>query len=93
MGASSAISYTANNASFAFQPFGAKSFDVLLAYKYFTPNISHILLMDAIDTLAGPLRGYQTAKTVLLSPGKDTTIAPNASLSKCGYSGTSACTP
>jgi len=93
IGAYSAICYTTNNTSFAFQPFGTKSFDVLLAYKYFTPNTSHTLLMDAIDTLSGTLRGYQASKTVLLSPGKDTTITPNSSLSKCGYSGLSACTP
>lgn len=94
LGASSAISYTTSNTAFAFQPFGTKSFDVLLAYKYFTPNVSHTLLMDAVDTLSGALRGYQASKTVLLSPGKDTTISPNSSLSKCGYGGaTPACTP
>ncbi|MBW8889641.1 MAG: hypothetical protein JF616_17940 [Fibrobacteres bacterium] len=93
IGAYSAVSFTTTNTSFAFQPFGTKSFDVLLAYKYFTPNTSHTLLMDAIDTLAGALRGYEATKTVLLSPGKDTTITPNSSLSKCGYSGLPACTP
>jgi hypothetical protein len=37
------------------------------------------------------LRGYQALKTVLLAPGKDTTVTPNSSLAKCGYSGFSAC--
>jgi photosystem II stability/assembly factor-like uncharacterized protein len=93
VGAYSAVGYTTTNAAFSFQPYGTKSFDVVLAYKYFTPNISHSLLMDAVDTLAGALRGYQAAKTVLLSPGKDTTVAPNSSLARCGYSGLPACTP
>ena len=66
---------------------GTKSFDMLLTYKYLKPNVSHTLLMDAIDSLSGPLRGYQASKTVLLTPGKDTTVTPNVSLTKCGYSG------
>jgi photosystem II stability/assembly factor-like uncharacterized protein len=70
---------------------GTKSFDMLLTYKYLQPNISHTLLMDAIDTLAGPLRGYQASKTVLITPGKDTTITATSSLSKCGYSGFPTC--
>ncbi len=93
IGAYSAISYTTTNTSFSFQPYGTKSFDVMLAYKYFAPNVSHTLLMDAVDTLAGTLRGYQASKTVLLAPGKDTTVTPNSSLAKCGFSGSPACTP
>jgi photosystem II stability/assembly factor-like uncharacterized protein len=93
IGAYSAVSYTTTNTAFSFQPYGTKSFDVMLAYKYFTPNVSHSLLMDAVDTLAGALRGYQAAKTVLLAPGKDTTVTPNSSLAKCGYSGSPNCTP
>lgn len=93
IGAYSAVSYTATNTAFSFQPYGTKSFDVMLAYKYFTPNVSHSLLMDAVDTLAGALRGYQASKTVLLAPGKDTTVTPNSSLAKCGYSGSPNCTP
>jgi photosystem II stability/assembly factor-like uncharacterized protein len=93
VGAFSAISYTTTNTAFAFQPYGTKDFDVMLAYKYFSPDVSHSLLMDAVDTLAGALRGYQAAKTVLLAPGKDTTVTPNSSLAKCGYSGSPACSP
>lgn len=93
VGGYSAICYTRNNDDFRFQPFGARSFDVLLAYKHFTPGADHSLLLDAIDTLEGPLRGYQAARTVSLSPGKDTTLAPNASLSPCGFSGLPGCAP
>lgn len=71
---------------------GTKSFDVLLTYKYFKPNVAHTLLMEAIDTLSGALRGYQVSKTITLSPGKDTTITPTGGLAKCGYSGFPACT-
>jgi photosystem II stability/assembly factor-like uncharacterized protein len=71
---------------------GTKSFDVLLTYKYFTPGVSHTVLMDAIDTVAGTLRGYQVSKTVLLAQGKDSTLT-TSSLVKCGYSGFSACAP
>lgn len=86
------VSYSTNNTSFTRLLVGTKSFDMLLAFKYFTPDVSHDLLLDAIDTIAGPLRGYQAAKTVLLAPGKDTTVTPNSSLVKCGYGGvTPAC--
>ncbi len=70
---------------------GTKSFDMLLTYKYLTPNISHTVLMDAMDTLSTPMRGYQATKTISISAGKDTTITPTTGLSKCGYSGFSNC--
>lgn len=76
---------TTNLTSWSFQLLGTKSFDLLLTYKYLKPNISHALLLDAVDTLSGALRGYQAAKSILLTPGKDTTITPNSSLTVCGY--------
>ncbi len=82
---------SANGTTWTKKSVGTKSFDMLLTYKYLKPNVSHTLLMDAIDTLSGPLRGYQASKTVLLTPGKDTTVTPNASLTKCGYSGFPSC--
>ncbi|HKP95006.1 MAG TPA: YCF48-related protein [Fibrobacteria bacterium] len=87
------VARSTNGTAYTHQLIGTKLFDVHLTYKYFTPNVSHTLVMDAIDTLSGPLRGYQATKAVLLAPGKDTTVTPNSSLAKCGYSGTSACTP
>ena len=87
VGQYSATSYTTTNTTFTYRPFGAKTFDLSLTYKYLTPNVSHILKMDAIDTTAGSLRGYQVSKTVLLSPGKDTTVTPSSSLIKCGWGG------
>jgi photosystem II stability/assembly factor-like uncharacterized protein len=94
IGAYSAISYSTDGTTYSFRPFGAKSFDIMLAYKYFTPDVSHTLLMDAIDTLGGPLRGYQAGKFLLLSPGKDTTVTPNPGLTQCGYGGAiPACSP
>lgn len=68
------------------------TFDQSLSYKYLTPNVSHTLLLQAIDTTAGPLRGYEATRTVNLSPGKDSTLS-TTSLDKCGYSGYPACTP
>lgn len=92
VGALGTVAYTTDNSSFTRILIGTKSFDMLLAYKYFTPNVTHSLLLEAIDTLAGPLRGYQALKSVTLAPGKDTTVTPNSSLSKCGYGGvTPAC--
>jgi hypothetical protein len=87
IGSMSAISYTDDNATFDYGPYGSKSFDIHLTYKHFTPNVPHTLLMDAIDTLSGTLRGYQASKTILLAPGKDTTVTPNSSLAACGYGG------
>ena len=77
--------------SWTFNPYGTKSFDQLLTYKYLTPNVSHTLLLDAIDTLSGNARGFQASKIVLLSPGKDTTVTPNTAMTKCGYAGFSNC--
>jgi photosystem II stability/assembly factor-like uncharacterized protein len=92
VGDKGSVSIAVTEASWTFQPFGTKLFDVFLTYKYFTPNVSHSLTMDAIDTLSGTLRGYQAVKTVLLAPGKDTTVTPNSSLAQCGYGGvTPAC--
>jgi hypothetical protein len=72
---------------------GAKSFDEKLTYKYLTPNVSHTLVMQAIDVESGTLRGYQATKTLFLAPGKDTTVTPASSMTKCGYGGvTPACT-
>ncbi|MEO7426689.1 MAG: YCF48-related protein [Fibrobacteria bacterium] len=87
------IASTTTGTSYALQLLGTKSFDVQLTYKYFTPNVSHTLLMEAIDTTAGTLRGYQVAKTIMLAPGKDSTVTPSSNLTKCGYSGSPACTP
>lgn len=88
------ISASANGTSYAHQLIGTKSFDLYLTYKYFTPNVPHTLLLDAIDTLSGNLRGYQVSKAVLLAPGRDSTVTPGSSLAKCGYGGTNpACAP
>jgi len=83
---------SASLTSWNLQPIGTKSFDMLLTYKYLKPNVSHTLILDAIDTLSSTLRGYQATKTITLSPGKDTTLTPNSSLTKCGYI-TPACSP
>lgn len=91
LGALGTVSYSTDNASFSRLLVGTKSFDMLMAYKYFTPNVAHSLVLDAIDTIAGALRGYQAAKTVLLAPGKDTTVTPNTSLDICGYAGFADC--
>ncbi len=91
VGAYSTIDYTTNYTSYVLHTFGTKSFDLSLTYKYLSPNVSHTLLMQAIDTLQGTLRGYQVSKTLLLSPGKDTTVTPNAGLTQCGAS--PVCTP
>jgi photosystem II stability/assembly factor-like uncharacterized protein len=83
-----------NGTSWTLSWFGAKSFDVQLTYKYFKPSISHALLLDAIDVESGTLRGYQAAKTVLLAPGKDSTLTPTSSMAQCGYgSPAPACSP
>ena len=63
---------------------GTKSFDQSLTYKYLKPGVSHTVIMDAMDTLAGALRGYQAVKTINISPGKDTTITPASSMVACG---------
>lgn len=92
VGDKGSVSIASTEAAWTFRPFGTKLFDVSLTYKYFTPNESHILTMDAVDTLSSPLRGYQAIKTVLLAPGQDTTVTPNSSLAQCGYGGaTPAC--
>jgi photosystem II stability/assembly factor-like uncharacterized protein len=93
VGKAGAMLTSAGGSSWSVQWVGAKSFDVLLTYKYFKPNTAHSLIIEAIDTLAGTLRGYQAVKSITLSPGKDTTLTPSSSLAKCGYSGFSACTP
>jgi photosystem II stability/assembly factor-like uncharacterized protein len=94
VGLSGTFSVSATGTAWTLQLIGAKLFDLHLTYKYFKPNVTHTLLMEAIDTLSGTLRGYQASKTVLLSPGKDSTVAPDVGLSKCGYGGvTPACTP
>jgi len=81
-----------NLTSWTFGLIGTKSFDLLLTYKYLIPNTPHALILDAMDSLSTTLRGYQATKSITLSPGKDTTISPNSSLTKCGY-GAPACTP
>ncbi|MDB5104384.1 MAG: Cadherin-like beta sandwich protein [Fibrobacteres bacterium] len=91
VGDKAGISTSTTGTAWTFRPYGTKSFDVHLTYKYFSPNVSHSLTMDAIDTLSGPLRGYQVTRSVLLAPGKDSTVTPNSSLAKCGYAGTSTC--
>lgn len=83
-----------NGTAYTIRLIGAKSFDVYLTYKYFTPNVSHTLLMNAVDTLSGTLRGYQASKVIVVAPGRDTTVTPNSGLVKCGYGApTAACTP
>ena len=71
--------------------FEPDAFDVHLSYKYFTPNVSHNLILDAVDTLSGTLRGYQALKSVLLAPGKDSTLTPSSSLTQCGYTAPTTC--
>jgi photosystem II stability/assembly factor-like uncharacterized protein len=94
VGGTGSVVNSADGTSWSPQWIGTKSFDVHLTYKYFTPNVSHSLTMDAIDVESGALRGYQAVKTVLLAPGKDTTVTPNSSLAKCGYGGVfPACEP
>lgn len=86
-GALGTISAGTDNAAFSRGLIGTKSFDMLLAWKYLAPNVSHSLKLEAIDTLhATVVRGYQALKTVNLSPGKDTTVTPNSSLTACGGS-------
>jgi photosystem II stability/assembly factor-like uncharacterized protein len=92
VGGMGAVTASTTGTAWTQQWIGTKSFDVYLTYKYFTPGVSHTVLLDAIDTVAGALRGYQVSRTVLLAPGKDSTLT-NSSLVKCGYSGFSACTP
>lgn len=92
VGGMGAVATSATGTAWTQQWIGTKSFDVFLAYKYFTPGVSHTVLLDAIDTVAGALRGYQASRTVVLAAGKDSTLT-TSSLVKCGYSGFSACTP
>ncbi len=71
---------------------GAREFDTLLTYKYLRPGIPHTVILDAVDTLAGALRGYQATLALDVSTGKDTTVGSATSLIQCG--GThAACTP
>jgi len=66
--------------------FGTKTFDHLLSYKYLKPNVSHTLIMDAMDTLSTTLRGYQKVVSLNLATGVDTTITPSGGLVACGGS-------
>lgn len=87
IGDKASMGISTDGTAWTFRPFGTKLFDVHLTYKYFTPNVSHALRMEAIDTLSAALRGYQALKNVTLAPGKDTTVTPNSSLTQCGYGG------
>jgi photosystem II stability/assembly factor-like uncharacterized protein len=91
-GATATVVNTANGGT-AWTPMylGTKVFDKLLTYKYLTPSVTHTLILGAIDTLDGPLRGYQATLTLHSAAGLDTTV-PSASLVACGGSNP-ACIP
>lgn len=94
VGGLGALARSTNGTAWTLAWNGSKSFDEQLTYKYFTPNISHTLVMQAMDVESGALRGYQATKTLMLAPGKDSTVTPASSLAQCGYGGvTPACTP
>lgn len=94
VGALGALVKSTNGTSWSLDWNGAKSFDEWMTYKYLTPDVPHTPIMQAIDVESGSLRGYQANRTLLLAPGKDTTVTPASSLMQCGYGGaTPACTP
>jgi photosystem II stability/assembly factor-like uncharacterized protein len=71
---------------------GSRGFDQILAFKRLTPGVSHTVLLQAIDTTAGPLRGFEITTDITVDAGRDSTITVNI-LDKCGYVGTPSCTP
>jgi photosystem II stability/assembly factor-like uncharacterized protein len=94
VGGLGALVTSANGTAWTLAWSGTKSFDEQMTCKYLTPNVPHTLIMQAIDVESGTLRGYQASRTLLLAPGKDTTVTPASSLVQCGYGGaTPACTP
>lgn len=94
VGGRGALATSSNGTAWNLAWYGTKSFDETLAYKYLTPDVPHTLIMQAIDVESGTLRGYQSSRTILLAPGKDTTVTPASGLVQCGYGGvTPACTP
>lgn len=72
---------------------GARGFDAMLAYKYLIPGVNHTILVQAIDTTTGTLRGFETTTSINIPIGRDSTLS-TALLGRCGYGGgTPACTP
>jgi photosystem II stability/assembly factor-like uncharacterized protein len=71
---------------------GSRGFDKTLAFKRLTPGVSHTILLQAIDTTAGALRGFEITSDITIVAGQDTTLTVNL-LDKCGYAGTPSCTP
>jgi photosystem II stability/assembly factor-like uncharacterized protein len=83
--AGSGSTWTQNN-------LGSRGFSKVLAYKRFPPGVNRTVVIQAIDTTAGALRGYETSVDLQISAGQDTTLTVNL-LDKCGYGGaTLACT-
>jgi hypothetical protein len=71
---------------------GSRGFDKVLAFKRLAPGLTHTILLQAIDTTAGPLRGYEITSEINVTAGQDITLTVNL-LEKCGYLGTPVCTP
>jgi photosystem II stability/assembly factor-like uncharacterized protein len=71
---------------------GSRGFNKVLAYKRFPPGVNRTVVIQAIDTTAGALRGYEASVDIQVTAGQDTTLTVNL-LDKCGYGGsTLACT-
>jgi photosystem II stability/assembly factor-like uncharacterized protein len=62
---------------------GTKLFDEVLTYKYLKPGQANTVLMEAIDDLSLPLRGFQATRTVTVGAGVDSTLS--SPLTRCGY--------
>jgi photosystem II stability/assembly factor-like uncharacterized protein len=71
---------------------GTKLFDEVLTYKYLKPGQPNTVLMEAIDDMTLPLRGFQATRTVTVGAGVDSTLS--SPLTRCGYGlPTPACVP
>jgi photosystem II stability/assembly factor-like uncharacterized protein len=70
---------------------GAKTFDRMLTDKYLRPNQPHTIILEAIDRLELPLRGYQGVLNLNLAPSQDSTLTVN--IARCGYESTPVCLP
>ncbi|HKP96903.1 MAG TPA: YCF48-related protein [Fibrobacteria bacterium] len=84
---------SSGGSSWTLDAVGTRAFDLLLAYKYLLPISPHTLVLEAMDTLGLPLRGYQRSLSISIGPGVDSTISTIGGLLKCGYAGSSACIP
>lgn len=62
---------------------GAKTFDEVLTYKYLKPNQANTVLLEAIDDLSLPLRGFQATRSVTVGAGVDSTMS--SPMTRCGY--------